>query len=269
MFDKIYKKLNPRQKEAVDSIEGPVMVIAGPGTGKTTILTLRIANILKITDTKPENILALTFTNSGVNAIRKKLIEYIGDSAYRVNIFTFHAFAENIIREFDFYFEDFKFLKVINNLEKIEIIEEILKKGKFQEIVSRNDYLNSVNQVKNAIDDVKKEGIYPQEFGIRIPKWEKQLLSEEDLFYKKKFGKYKIGDIKPALKEKIDKKISKAKEIASVFEKYQAEIKSRRLYDFSDMILNVLRILKKKINLKLDLQEQYQYILVDEHQDTN
>ena len=105
VFDQKYKELNEKQRQAVDTVEGPVMVIAGPGTGKTTILTLRIANILLETDANPENILALTFTNSGVNAIRKKLLEYIGDDAYRVNIFTFHSFAENIIKEFGFYFK--------------------------------------------------------------------------------------------------------------------------------------------------------------------
>ena len=63
-FEEEYKKLNKAQKEAVDSIDGPVMVVAGPGTGKTTILTLRIANILKKTDISPENILALTFNRS-------------------------------------------------------------------------------------------------------------------------------------------------------------------------------------------------------------
>src|SRR3989344_2937264 len=95
-----YKKLNPAQKQAVDAIEGPVMVIAGPGTGKTTILTLRIANILKKTDTSPDSILALTFTDSGVAAMRKKLVDIIGAATYRVNIHTFHSFANEIIKKY-------------------------------------------------------------------------------------------------------------------------------------------------------------------------
>ncbi len=268
-FKKAYAKLNPKQKEAVDTIEGPVMVVAGPGTGKTTILTLRIANILLKTDTTPENILALTFTNSGVSAIRKRLIECIGDVAYRVNIFTFHAFAENIIKNFSFYFKDLEFSKVINDLDKVEILEEIIKKEKFTEIVSKNDLFSSLSQIKNAIESIKKEGLSPEEFKNRIPKWEKELLSDDNLFYKKKFGKYNIGDIKPAEREKINKKIAKAEEIYKVFEKYQAIIKEKGFYDFSDMILNVLKELEKNENLKLDIQEQYQYLLIDEHQDTN
>ena len=72
-FQKFYSQLNPHQKEAVDTIDGPVMVVAGPGTGKTQVLTLRIANILLKQKAKPEEILALTFTESGVSAMRKRL----------------------------------------------------------------------------------------------------------------------------------------------------------------------------------------------------
>jgi len=74
-FEIKYKQLNPEQKLAVDEIEGPVMVIAGPGTGKTHLLTMRIANILDKTDTPPEAILALTFTESGVASMRRDLVE--------------------------------------------------------------------------------------------------------------------------------------------------------------------------------------------------
>lgn len=99
-FNNEYDKLNKAQKEAVDAIDGPVMVVAGPGTGKTTILTLRIANILKKTDTNPENILALTFTEAASVNMRKKLSGIIGSRAYQVIINTFHSFAESIIRKY-------------------------------------------------------------------------------------------------------------------------------------------------------------------------
>ena len=87
-FLEAYTRLNKAQKEAVDTIEGPVMVIAGPGTGKTQILTLRIANILRETDVTPENILALTFTESGAKAMRERLVSYIGAPASRSTPFT-------------------------------------------------------------------------------------------------------------------------------------------------------------------------------------
>src|ERR1035437_979475 len=99
-FKEAYKKLNTAQKEAVEVLDGPVMVIAGPGTGKTQILALRIANILIKTDTKPDGILCLTFTNSGVRAMRERLSKYIGSSATKIKISTFHSFAISIVEEF-------------------------------------------------------------------------------------------------------------------------------------------------------------------------
>jgi DNA helicase II / ATP-dependent DNA helicase PcrA len=99
-FTNHYKKLNPEQKQAVDTIEGPVMVVAGPGTGKTQILTLRIANILLKSQVNPENILALTFSESASFQMRQRLVEIIGTLAYRVEISTFHSFANSVIQNF-------------------------------------------------------------------------------------------------------------------------------------------------------------------------
>src|SRR6476646_12093920 len=98
-FNKEYNRLNPQQKKAVDTIEGPVMVIAGPGTGKTQILSARIGKILLDTDTQPQNILCLTYTDAGVVAMRKRLLGFIGPDAYKVNIYTFHTFCNDIIQE--------------------------------------------------------------------------------------------------------------------------------------------------------------------------
>src|SRR5689334_7002191 len=98
-FSETYSKLNPAQQKAVDSIEGPVMVIAGPGTGKTQILAARIGKILLDTDASPANILCLTYTDAGVIAMRKRLLEFIGPDAYRVHIHTFHAFCNEVIQE--------------------------------------------------------------------------------------------------------------------------------------------------------------------------
>src|SRR3989344_3583628 len=92
-FLRHYSKLNERQKEAVNIIDGPVMVIAGPGTGKTEILALRIGNILIKTDTDASSILCLTFTNSAVFSMKNRLQKIIGNTSNGVKIFTFHKFA--------------------------------------------------------------------------------------------------------------------------------------------------------------------------------
>ena len=91
------ERLNAEQHEALDQIEGPVLVIAGPGTGKTHILAARIGRILIETDTQPQNILCLTFTDSGVRAMRQRLLQLIGPEAYRVHIFTSYRITWNCL----------------------------------------------------------------------------------------------------------------------------------------------------------------------------
>jgi len=268
-FDEAYRTLNKAQKEAVDIIDGPVMVVAGPGTGKTKILTLRIANILKKTDAAPESILALTYTTAGVISMREKLLEVIGDRAYSVNIFTFHAFCEHIIKEFSFYFERLEGARVVGDLERVEIIENIIKKNKFEHLISFHDEFSFLNKIVNGILAIKKEGLSPEEFMNKLVTWKQDLFSSDYLYYKKDYGKYKKGDLKPAEKEKIEKKIAKAGELGEIFSSYQEELKKLGLYDFSDMILYVLEEIAKNKDLKADVQEKYQYLLVDEHQDTN
>ena len=98
-FDVAYKKLNAEQRLAVDTIEGPVMLVAGPGTGKTQTLALRIANIIRKTDTPASSILALTYTESGARAMKSRLTQMIGSEAYYANISTFHAFCQGVIKD--------------------------------------------------------------------------------------------------------------------------------------------------------------------------
>lgn len=269
LFEKEYGRLNKEQKLAVDTIEGPVMVNAGPGTGKTQILTLRIGNILKNTDIGPESILALTFTNSGVYAMRERLRTYIGDPAYRVNIFTFHAFAEHIIKTFSVYFPQFEYAKVIDDLQKVKYIEEIIDEQSFQHLVGAHDEYQKVKDITRAIGTLKHEGYSVEHFKKTIPLWKEEMLANPSVQYARKFKSFNVGDIKPAEQEKINKKITVALELADVYEEYQKKLAQNHLYDFSDMIITVTAQLKQNENLKSELQEQYQYILVDEHQDTN
>jgi DNA helicase II / ATP-dependent DNA helicase PcrA len=99
VFQQVYDGLNPSQQKAVDAIEGPVLVIAGPGTGKTQILGARIAKILLDTDYAPQNILCLTYTDAGVVAMRRRLLSFIGADAYKVQLHTFHSFCNMVIQQ--------------------------------------------------------------------------------------------------------------------------------------------------------------------------
>src|ERR1700759_527087 len=99
-FEKAYHDLNDAQRTAVDEIEGPVLVIAGPGTGKTQLLSARVAQILRKTDTLPQNILCLTFTESGAANMRERLTRFIGRAAYDVQIGTYHSFGGDLIKRY-------------------------------------------------------------------------------------------------------------------------------------------------------------------------
>ena len=124
-FRSLLDTLNPGQRRAVDAIEGPVLVVAGPGTGKTHILAARVGKILLETDTRPQNVLCLTFTDAGVNAMRARLLDMIGPDAYRVPISTFHGFCNRVIQENMEYFGHGN-LEPVSDLERIEIVRDLL-----------------------------------------------------------------------------------------------------------------------------------------------
>ena len=155
-FEERYKQLNVKQREAVEAIEGPVMVVAGPGTGKTSILTLRIANILKRTDTSPDSILALTFTESGVYSMRKKLAEIIGSSAYKVNIYTFHSFCNDIIKDYPEEFPRIISAQNITDIDQIKILEEIIDKNKLAILKPYGDTYHYVRSLISEINNLKQ-----------------------------------------------------------------------------------------------------------------
>src|ERR1700759_1652285 len=99
-FEQMYAALNSAQRQAVDAIDGPVLVVAGPGTGKTQLLSARGAQILRRTDAQPQNILCLTFTESGAQNMRERLTRFIGREAYDVQIGTYHAFGGDLIKRY-------------------------------------------------------------------------------------------------------------------------------------------------------------------------
>src|ERR1700744_3919095 len=124
-FQEALAKLNPEQMAAVEQMDGPVLVIAGPGTGKTQILAARIGKILMHTDAKAGEILCLTYTDAGAVAMRKRLFEFIGPEAYRVNIYTFHAFCNEVIQENLDYFGKLS-LDALSDLESAMFFRELV-----------------------------------------------------------------------------------------------------------------------------------------------
>lgn len=264
-FKELYNTLNKEQKQAVDAIEGPVMVIAGPGTGKTQILTLRIANILQKTDATPDSILALTFTESGVFSMRKRLVEIMGSSGYRVGIFTFHGFCNEVIKRFPDSFPKIIGANQLSDIEKISILKEIIEKSDLKELKPFGDSFFYLNSIRGKISEFKRENISPKEFRESVEKQMKEFKKTDDLYNEKGAHKGKMKGKYIAFL----KKIKKNEELVYIFEVYEEELKKKRLYDYEDMIIETIKTLENDKDTLLTLQEEYQYILADEHQDAN
>ncbi len=268
-YEKEYQKLNPQQRIAVDTIEGPVMVIAGPGTGKTQILASRIGKILLDTDASPENILCLTYTDAGVVAMRKRLLQFIGPDAYKVNIYTFHAFCNDIIQDNLTLFEK-NTLDPISELEKIQLYKELIDTLPKNHVLKRyrGDVYYEATPLEALFGSMKREGWTP-DFLIRcIDSYIKDLPNREEFIYKVNRGNFKKGDLKPAYYDELEK-MDKLKAAVNQFERFKALMKKINRYDFDDMINWVLQALSENANLLAGYQEKYQYILVDEYQDTS
>ncbi len=264
IFQKLYIQLNPQQKEAVDTLEGPLMVAAGPGTGKTQVLTLRIANILLQGKAKPEEILALTFTESGVSAMRKRLVEILGPKAYYIPLHTFHAFCNEIIQNNPDEFPQFFNKNVVDEIGTMQILEGVIEAGNFKLLKPFGDNFMYVTPLLRTFSEIKKEGVGPEKLREFVLTEEKQFQTIEDLHHES--GPHK-GKTKGPYKD-WERNIEKNKEMAAVFSSYQERLKEVG-YDYDDIILSVVERLENDSILLQRLQEQYKYLLADEHQDTN
>ncbi|MDO8493390.1 MAG: UvrD-helicase domain-containing protein, partial [bacterium] len=222
VFNNLYGKLNKAQKEAVDTIEGPVMVIAGPGTGKTQILTLRIANILKQTDTPPDAILSLTFTDAGVYAMRTRLASIIGATAYRVPIFTFHGFCNEVIGRFSSHFPELVGSRPATALDQITLMQKVFdnSKSKLEKLASFRSPYHYVKKVLHAVSLLKREGITPAMLDARLDEELSRIQSQPDYRHEKGAHKGKVrGDYL-----KMEESVVKNKELVILYEKYESAL---------------------------------------------
>ena len=160
-FSTRYTHLNNQQRAAVDTIDGPLLVVAGPGTGKTELLSMRTANILRQTDVLPENILCLTFTDSGAAAMRQRLRSIIGADAYRVAIHTFHSFGSEVINHHREYFYHGASRKPTDELGSYEILRSILGKLDHQSPLSskQNGEFTYLQDISRSISQLKQAGL--------------------------------------------------------------------------------------------------------------
>lgn len=265
-----YEKLNEQQRRAVDNIEGPVMVIAGPGTGKTQILASRIGKILLDTDALPQNILCLTYTEAGVVAMRRRLLHFIGPDAYKVTISTFHAFCNDVIQENLPLFEKTS-LDPVSDLEKIQLFKELIDGFPNGHPLKRyrGDVYYEVRHLDQLFSTMKKEGWSPDYINGKIDEYLADLPNREEFVYKRKYKEFNAGDPKPEKIAEEKQKMERLRAAVGEFPRFQELMRKRSRYDFDDMINWVIKAFTENAGLLADYQERYQYILVDEYQDTS
>ncbi|SRR5579871_452002 len=265
-----FSKLNKEQQLAVGTIEGPVIVNAGPGTGKTQILAARIANILLQTDTAPASILCLTFTDTGAVEMRKRLLKMIGAAAYNVRIHTFHSFCNEVIQDNLSYFGKLN-LEPISDLEEIDLFNKMIDSIEKDNPLKR--YRGEVYferlRLKRLFELMKKEAWKPDFLNEKINAYIQELPTKEGFFYKRKFKEFNAGDPRRAIIADEIEKMEILRAAVNLYPRFQQMMKDIGRYDFDDMILWVLDAFEKNKNMLLDYQERFLYFLVDEFQDTS
>jgi len=266
-FEEEYNRLNEQQRKAVDKLFGPVMVIAGPGTGKTQILSVRIGKILLETDYLPSNILCLTYTDAGVLAMRKRLLNMIGPDAYSVQIHSFHSFCNMVIQQNMHLFHK-KDLQPINELEQVQCLMELIDGFDNNHPLKRykTDAYFEANYLKDLFSSMKREGWTADYLTQRIEEYVDDIIP--NTFYNKIKAKKGIIELTAEGKKEQEKMI-KLKAAVQAFPVYQKILKEKQRYDFDDMINWVINVFETNADILATYQEQYQFILVDEYQDTS
>lgn len=221
MFD----RLNDRQREAVLHKEGPCLVLAGAGSGKTRVLTERICYLIN-EGVRPQNILAITFTNKAAREMRERVHNSIGDEADKIFIGTFHSLGLKIVRENA---EVLGYNKNITILDRDDV-NSIIKK--FIKEMNLDSEKFPVKYILNKISFAKNEGLTPEEY-----------------------QKFMKGELDEA--------------VIKIYKKYIDTLRRNNSVDFDDLLILPLEIFKKSDEVLDKYQEHYQYILVDEYQDTN
>src|ERR1700742_2047847 len=185
-FQQALANLNPEQLAAVNKMDGPVLVVAGPGTGKTQILAARIGKILTDTDALPNEILCLTYTDAGAVAMRKRLFEFIGPDAYRIHIYTFHAFCNEVIQENLEYFGKLN-LEPLSDLESAMLFTELVDDFGNDHLLKRftGDRYYDVPRLKSLFSTMKKEN-WNEEFIINaVNEYFEDIHLKEGFYYKR------------------------------------------------------------------------------------
>ncbi|GAB3938360.1 ATP-dependent helicase [Mucilaginibacter myungsuensis] len=271
-FEKVIAGLNPEQLEAVNRMDGPVLVVAGPGTGKTQILAARIGKILLETDAQPNEILCLTYTDAGAVAMRKRLFDFIGPDAYRIHIHTFHAFCNEVIQENLEYFGKMN-LEALSDLDSADLFRELVDEFGNEHELKRftGEIYFETSRLKSLFSYMKRENWTEDMMREAVKNYLEDLPLRDEFIYKRANAKtgIKVGDVKQKDIDKIADKMAKLLAGVGEYKNYRAKMDAKSRYDYDDMILWVIRAFSENEDILRRYQERYQYVLVDEFQDTS
>ncbi len=265
-FQEAYGKLNAQQKIAVDTIYGPVLVIAGPGTGKTQILALRIGNILlKAAGAKPDEILALTYTDSAVATLRARLARFIGTAAYRVRIHTFHSFARSILELRPDLFPRIALGTHLSAVRGIALMERLLDEGSYRKIRNPKNPHRAAKDLLDFMGKLKQEHYTPESYHAELAAAYETLAADPDRIHARGAHEGKEKGEHLRYRERIEKHL----EAAELFAAYQEALEKESLYDYEDLISEAVRGLEENEEFRAEVGERSQFVLADEHQDAN
>lgn len=238
----ILEGLNPKQKEAVETIDGPVRIMAGAGTGKTTVLIRRVANIIAQKKALPEEVLAVTFTRKAAGEMRSRLGALLGDDvARRLTVGNFHAVSAEMLR---------RHAHLLDLPQRFTVLDDDGQRDVIADLAMDLGYLDSR---KNKVDTMR--------YLSQISSWKEEGLDSDQIA--------KIRDltrVSPGPNQSDPDFLIKA---AKVFEAYQMELSARRWCDFADLILNMVRLFRKFPDVLEAEAGRFRYIMVDEFQDTS
>lgn len=269
VFQEVYTKLTTAQKLAVDTVEGPVLVVAGPGTGKTHILTLRIANILRETQANPANILVLTFTESAARTVRTRLAHLVGETTARdVAVFTFHSFCDYLLKTYPDFFPAWEGRRLAGDVEATLLWRQVLEHEEVVHLRLPKSPYFYLRDLESLYKDLTRERITLDAYRAWGKEEAERIRADEKNYYVRDSVHGKKGDFKPDGVKKLER-LEKVFEATRLFEAYEERKEAEGIYDFSDVLRGVVDTLQKDEALRATLQEQFQYVLADEHQDAN
>jgi len=237
--------LSQEQQQAIDHLKGPSLIIAGAGTGKTTVLTEKIKRIVTKKKVKPENILALTFTEKAAFEMEERIDKALPYGYFQTWVMTFHGFADTLLREHGLHIGLSPSYKILSDAECILFLRNNLQEFKIKYFFSTGNPTGFLASVIKHFSRLRDENIAPKEY----------------LKYAKNFSKKTDS---ASLQE-----AEKTLELANMYQKYQELKLKHTVLDYSDLIFYLVRLLRKRENILEALKKQFQYCLIDEFQDTN